>query len=195
MDFLIDNSVQLASLLVAMCALWVTYIAIAAQHKPHILVYYCVNPNKQMFVDLVVENVGKGVAFDIKFSKPLPVRLYGIEKLTCKEISTMFEDGVPYLGSAQKLVADGGQFGGINQYLEEGFKFTVTYKYNNPFSMARTIKQEIELSVSHLDKMPTRYSGDQAIVDALKGNSGTTLHKIEESLRSIESSIKLHSSE
>lgn len=190
MDFLIDNSVHIASLLVAICALLITYIAISAQHKPHILIYYRANPNIQTIVDLVIENVGKGVAFDVKFSKPLPVRLYGVEKLTSKKISTMFEGGIPYLGAAQKLVTDGGQFGGINQYLEEGFDFNIKYKYKNPFSITRTMKQKIKLSISHLNKIPTRCSGDQAIVDALKGKTGTTLHRIETSLRSIKDSLK-----
>lgn len=182
---------QIASLVVAACALLVTYIALAGQYRPHIIIYYRVNPHIQMLVELVVENVGKGVAFDVSFSKPLPTRLYGVQKLDNLEVSTIFENGIPYLGQNQKIATDGGQFGGIKEYLEEEFKFDITYKYKNPFSITRTIKQKSELYISHLNKMPTRDSADQALVDALKSTSGTTtLHKIEKSLSTISKELQ-----
>src|SRR3546814_18382067 len=56
------------------------YLAVHRGSQPQLLVYYQPNPDVPSLIDLVIENIGGGSALDVKFSEPLPIDWWGIEK-------------------------------------------------------------------------------------------------------------------
>lgn len=166
---------------VTLLAVLVAYLALAKQSKPHILIHYRPNPSVQSIIDLVVENIGSGMAREISFSVPLPVCYYGIDKSTEKGFDIL-DDGLPVLAVGQQLIYDGGQYGGLSERLSDKLEVVVSYKFKNPLGISRKRTEKCVLSVSHLRRMTTRQSAEQAIVDALKGPNKTTLQRIEENL-------------
>ena len=175
-------------------AVLVAYLALAKQSKPHILVHYRPNTNVQSIIDLVIENIGSGMARKVKFSVPIPVSYYGIEKSSQKGFDIL-QDGLPALAVGQQLVYDGGQYGGLSERLGKKLEVVVSYKYKNPLGMTRKRSEICVLSVSHLRRMTTRGSAEQAIVDALKGPNKTTLQRIEKCIDRIGSSLEKLSKE
>ena len=179
---------------ITLVAVLVAYLALAKQSKPHILVHYRSNTNVQSIIDLVIENVGSGMASEVKFSVPIPVSYYGIEKSSKKGFDIL-QDGLSALAVGQQLVYDGGQYGGLSERLGKKLEVVVSYKYKNPLGMTRKRSEICVLSVSHLRRMTTRGSAEQAIVDALKGPNKTTLQRIEKCIDRIGSSLEKLSKE
>jgi len=174
----------IVSPLVTLLAVCVAYLALVKQSRPHILVQYSPNPDIPSIIDLVIENVGGGMARDVVFSQPLPALCYGIEE-TGGSGTEVLSDGLPAIAAAQKYVFDGGQYGGLASRLGAKLELEISYKYKNPIGITRKQKESCVLSVSHMKSMPSRTSAKQAIVDALKGPNVTTLQKIEKELKTI----------
>lgn len=170
--------------LVTLLAVSVAYLALVKQSHPHILVQYRPNPGIPSFIDLVIQNIGGGMARDVTFSVPLPAMCFGIEKANgdCTEV---LGDGLPAIAAGQEYVFNGGQYGGLSSRIGKKLELQITYNYKNPIGITRKRTESCILSVSHLENMPTRTSAEQAVVDALKGPFGTTLHKIEKELKTI----------
>lgn len=180
--------------LVTLLAVLIAYLALLKQSKPHILVYYQINPDIQSIIDLVIENVGNGMAREVRFSQPLPAQCYGIEQADRKP-SEVLGNGFPAIAAGQKYVFTGGQYGGLSAALGDELEIKVTYKYRSPIGINSKRTEVCVLSVSHLESMPTRQSAESAIVDALKGPNTTTLQKMERELRSIGRSLDKIASE
>lgn len=174
--------------LVTLLAVTVAYVALLKQSRPHVLVQYRPNSHLQSVIDLVIENLGGGMARNVAFSTPLPVEYFGIEKSdgSGKDI---LSEGLPAIAAGQRFIFHGGQFGGLSNRLKKSMKIEVTYEYTNPIGIKRMRSEYCVLSVSHMSHMPTRNSAEQAIVDALKGPNTTTLQRIERNLSSIGKSL------
>lgn len=170
--------------LVTMMAVFVAYLALLKQSKPHILVQYRPNPGIQTFIDLVIENIGGGMARDVIFSQPLPAQCFGIERPDA-DGSEVLKDGLPAIAAGQRFVFDGGQYGGLKSKIGEKIEIDISYNFKNPLGLNRRRTERCVLSVGHLGRMPTRTSSEQAIVDALQGPNVTILQKIERELRTI----------
>lgn len=169
--------------LVTLMAVSVAYLALLKQSQPHILVQYRPNPGIQTFIDLVIENIGGGMARDVMFSQPLPAQCFGIERP--EGGLEVLKEGLPAISAGQRFVFDGGQYGGLNSKIGEKLEVDISYTFKNPLGLNRRRTERCVLSVGHLGKMPTRTSAEQAIVDALEGPNVTTLQKIERELRTI----------
>ncbi|WP_323772919.1 hypothetical protein [Alcanivorax sp.] len=186
-----DGTVALAQIifygvspLVTLLAVVIAYLALAKQSKPSILIHYRPNPDIQSIIDLVIENVGSGMARDVAFSKPLPARCYGIEDPDGPGFEVL-GDGLPAIAVGQKYIFDGGQYGGLSEKLGSQLEIEVSYKYKSPLGISLNRKEACVLSVSHLKYMTTRMSAEQAIVDALKGPNKTTLQRMESEMKNI----------
>lgn len=180
--------------LVTLLAVSVAYIALVRQSRPHILVHYRPNPGIPSVIDLVVENLGGGLAREIKFSLPLPSQCWGIEKPSGKGGEVLGE-GLPALASGQQMIFDAGQYGGLEARLGNALEIQVSYRYRNPIGINRKRTESCVLSVSHIRNMPTRISADQAIVEALKGPNKTTVQEIKTELQGIRCALeKIHAS-
>ena len=170
--------------LVTLLAVVVAYLALVKQSRPHILIQYLPNPDIPSMIDLVIENLGGGMARNVTFSQPIPARCNGIEKASggCTDV---LGEGLPAIAASQKYIFSGGQYGGLAERLGTKLEIEVSYNYNNPIGISRKRKESCVLSVSHMKTMPSRTSADQAIVDALKGPNVTTLQRIEKELHAI----------
>lgn len=188
MKALAQTIFYIVSPLVTLLAVLVAYLALLRQSRPHIVIHYRPNPNISSFIDLVVENLGNGMARNISFSKPLPVQCYGIDKPN-GECTEALKNGLPALVAGQQYVFDGGQYGGLKERIGKGLEIEITYEYQNPIGINRIRKELSVLGVSHLENMPSRTSAEQAVVDALKGPNVTTLQRIEKELGNISAAL------
>jgi len=170
--------------LVTLMAVSVAYLALLKQSQPHILVQYRPNPDIQTFIDLVIENIGGGMARDVMLSNPLPAQCFGIE-MPESDGSEVLKDGLPAIAAGQRFVFDGGQYGGLKNKIGEKLEIDISYTFKNPLGLNRRRRERCVLSVGHLSKMPTRTSAEQAIVEALEGPNVTTLQKIQRELQTI----------
>ena len=102
----------------AALATLVAYLAVYRNSQPQVVVYYQPSERQQSIIELVIENIGTGNAFDIKFSKPIPIRWFGI-KSPSGDGSYIPESGIPSLAPRQRLVFLGGQFAGLSKELQK----------------------------------------------------------------------------
>lgn len=178
-DFLAPASAALAAL--------VAYVAVYKNSQPQVVAYYQPSERQQSVIELVIENVGSGNAFDIKFSKPIPIGWYGIEAPSSGHGSYIPTSGIPLLAPGQRLVFHGGQFGGLAKELgPEGLQLDITYKFSPPLWRKKSAVDTCILSIEHFKEMATMKSMEQAVVDAIEGRNQTTIKDIRGSLQKIE---------
>lgn len=116
----------------AVMASIVAYTAVYKNSEPQLIAYYHPSQRQQTMIDLIIENIGKGNATDIQFSKPIPIGWNGIETPFGKG-SYIPKSGIPSLAPGQRLVFSGGQFGGLSKELgTKGIELNITYKFNPP---------------------------------------------------------------
>lgn len=178
----------------AALAALVAYVAVYKNSQPQLVAYYQPSPRRQSIIELVIENVGTGNAFDITFSKPIPIGWFGIETPSGsgKYIPT---SGIPTLAPGQRLVFFGGQYGGLLKELgEKGMQLDISYKFNPPLWCTTSATDTCGLSVKHLEGMATVKSMEQAVVDAIEGNNATTIKDIRGALQKIEKHLAAMSS-
>lgn len=175
--------------IISILALWVAYLTLLKNSQPQILVYYRPNPNIPSFIDLVIENIGEGIAFNVNLSKPLPICAFGIGEPNCEPELTP-QTGFPAISAKQQYIFDGGQYGGLKNELGDGLNTTVTYSYRTPIGFTIKSSESFFISIEHLRNIPTRISAEQAIIEALKGTNKTTLQKICSQLEDINKTLK-----
>jgi hypothetical protein len=98
MSLLAQIIAYVVSPLATLLAVWVAYLAVHRGSQPQLLVYYQPNPDVPSLIDLVIENIGGGSALDVKFSEPLPIDWWGIEKPDGSG-SFISKDGFPALSA------------------------------------------------------------------------------------------------
>ncbi|STZ75738.1 hypothetical protein [Bergeriella denitrificans] len=174
---------------ISLLAVWVAYLALLRSSQPQILIYYQPNPNIPSLIDLVIENVGGGTAFNVKLSEPLPIDAFGIEE-SSGEPKFSPQAGFPSISAKQQYIFVGGQYAGLKSKLGNGRKITVTYDYRSPIGCTVKAQDSFFINIEHLRLMPSRISANQAIIDALKGNNKTTIRDISKELKEINESLK-----
>lgn len=177
-DYLAPASAALAAL--------VAYVAVYKNSQPQIVVYYQPSERQQSIIDLVIENIGSGNAFDIKFSKPIPIGWYGIEAPVGRG-GYIPKTGIPSLAPGQRLVFHGGQFGGLAKELgPEGVSLNIMYKFNPPLWRRKGANDHCVLSIEHFKGFVMIKSLEQAVVDAIDGRNPTSIKNMCDSLNKIE---------
>lgn len=113
---------QILSLVIALLSLIVTYIVYRDNSTGDVVVYAQVDKKRPTIINLVIQNIGKGIAKDIQFScvNGIPKKAYGISRLE-KPLkvyeSGAFINGLPILFPNEKLVYSWGQLGGLKEAL------------------------------------------------------------------------------
>ncbi|WP_087720014.1 hypothetical protein [Salinicola salarius] len=184
MSVLAQIIAYIISPLATMLAVWVAYLSLLTRYQPQLLIYYQPNPDIPSLIDLVVENIGSGNAIEVAFSEPLPIACFGIEKPN-GDGAEIPKKGFPAVSPGQRYVFNGGQYAGLESKVGDGLEVRASYKFRNPIGFLRTKKVTFVLGVDHLQKMPTRTSANQAIVDALKGPNKTTVQEIRDELHAL----------
>jgi hypothetical protein len=98
----------------------VSYFLLRSQVDPHIVVYTKHDEKRASLLLIVIENVGRGVAYDVRFSlsRPIPARAFRIK--STGDAHTFDEmdygpliHGIPLLAPGERRVITWGQYGGL----------------------------------------------------------------------------------
>jgi hypothetical protein len=127
-----------ASLSALFAALYtrLTFQMLRSQSEPNVVVYVKHDESRPTMIQIVVENIGRGLATDIQFepSKPIPARAWGLSVDQTRPVELMTEgpliDGIPSLGPGDSRKITWGQYGGLMNALGDE-KLIIAYKYKN----------------------------------------------------------------
>ncbi len=96
---------------------------IDSQTDPCVTVSVVHDDERRSVIQLVIKNIGTGIARDINFepSRPIPHKAWGIAPNKENKFETMhygpLVDGIPVLGPGEERKIDWGQLGGLKQAL------------------------------------------------------------------------------
>ncbi|MFL5597995.1 MAG: hypothetical protein ACJ77S_11105 [Gemmatimonadaceae bacterium] len=105
--------------LVTAAATAINYFLYRSQVAPEVVVYVVADDRRPSIINLIIENIGKGVAKKVRFtfSEPLPAKAFGIEKPASDAGGAMESGplitGIPSLGPGARRVLTWGQYGGL----------------------------------------------------------------------------------
>jgi hypothetical protein len=117
MDLSGSSLLGLVALAVALTSLVVNYLLLREQHDPYVVVYALADRRRPSIVNLVIENIGKGIAHDVRFfaSEPIPGNAFGFENAPVPKQMTdgPLIAGIPMLSPGESRVITWGQYGGL----------------------------------------------------------------------------------
>lgn len=135
-DFTFQNILGFATICISLATLMITYVLFNKQQDAEIIVYIAPSQVNYQCIDLVVENIGNGLARNVSFTtdKPIPKSAFGFEQGGGNDI-TMFDDGVFINGIAYFFPKEQrrflwGQYHALNEALEDG-KLNITVQYSS----------------------------------------------------------------
>lgn len=102
---------------------WLTRRILNAQSDPRVIITVVHDEDRTSMLQLVVKNIGTGIAYDIRFefSRPLPAEAFGLSEEEAKQPEEMTDgpliDGIPALGPGECRKIDWGQYGGLKKAL------------------------------------------------------------------------------
>lgn len=128
---------------VSLGAFSVSYFLLRSSVDPHIIVYTKHDENQSTILKIVIENIGRGVAYDISFLIPegLPSRAFGLEAgadkargaTTPMEVGPLVT-GIPVLAPGERRVVTWGQYGGlINVLGEKSIRIIASFRSRHQF--------------------------------------------------------------
>lgn len=110
---------------------------LVTQSDPCVILTVVHDEERATILQLVIRNIGNGLAQDIKFefSRPLPARAFGMSEVETKEVTVMKDgpliNGIPALGPNECRKIDWGQYGGLKSSLRnEPIIATCKFKKN-----------------------------------------------------------------
>lgn len=114
--------IEILTFAIALLSLIVAYAVYYNNSVADVVVYAQVDKKRPTVINLVVHNIGKGIARDIRFICPvgIPKQAYGItglEQPSKVYNSGAFINGFPILFPDEKLVYSWGQLGGLREAL------------------------------------------------------------------------------
>ncbi len=122
---------------------------VRAQSEPKVIVYVKHDLERPSILMIVIENIGRDIAHDVRFlpSKPIPARGWGIELSDAVQTSPMTEgplvNGIPALGPNDSRQITWGQYGGLSKAVgAEPIRLRYTYKHQG-----RSFEGETQLEV------------------------------------------------
>lgn len=126
--------ISLVALVIALTSTIINYLVLRSQQDPVVIVYALPDTRRPSFINLVIENVGRGRARDIRFlaNRPIPKRAYGFFP-DAPVPDTMKDgpliDGIPAFSAGEKRIITWGQFYGLEKGLgDDVLDITATYK-------------------------------------------------------------------
>ena len=176
-----------AAIITALVTAAYTYFTlrlVRAQSEPKVILYVKPDLNRPSILMIIVENIGRDIAHDVKFfpSKPIPASAWGIKPEDAVQSSTMSDgplvSGIPALGPNDSRAITWGQYGGLSKAIgAEPIFVRYTYRQDK-----RTFSGETRLEVKS-------YSGtDASEVPAVIVAKG--VKEIEKSIQAISISLK-----
>lgn len=176
---------EILVLIIALSSLIVSYLVYYNNSIADVVVYAQVDKSKPTIINLVIQNIGKGIARDIRFSCPqgIPEQAYGLTNLRdpLKLYSSgALVKGLPLLHPNEKLVYSWGQLGGLKEALN-GKPLNLTVTYYSP--LALQLRKRKIIKKFYLD--PTVFEGVDISSTTFESNVNNSLQKIAQSLQKI----------
>jgi hypothetical protein len=123
---------------------YLTLKLLRAQDEPKVIIYVRQDPDSPFFLQLVIENIGRGIAFDVKFktSHQLPKFASGLNINTTQNFDAMLDgpiiDGIPSFEPGGIRVILWGQYGGLTKALG-GIPVSVEISYRHGRRLMRGV--------------------------------------------------------
>ncbi len=138
---------------VTVSATYINYRIYRLHKDPEVIVYSEHDLKRPSIINLIIENVGSGIAKNIEFSsdKPIPNRAFGIDE-NAPSPKHMTKGplvvGIPELGPKSKRVITWGQYNGLIKGLGiETLTITVKYSAKKVFFRAPNFQSDFTLDV------------------------------------------------
>lgn len=115
---------------------WLTFRLVRSQSEPSVVVYVKHDESRTTILQIVVENIGRGLATDIRFtpSRAIPSRAWGLSVDNAKPSEPMTDgpliEGIPALGPGDSRKITWGQYGGLMNALGNE-PVILTYEYKD----------------------------------------------------------------
>lgn len=121
-----------AAALGAIISAAVGYLLYRTSTDPHVIVYTALSPKIPTVILVVIENIGRGPAKNVRFSLggPVPWKAWGIEEAQAFQPMDRgpLITGIPFLAPGARREFTWGQFGGLHAAIGDGaVKVTATY--------------------------------------------------------------------
>ena len=110
-------------MLITVAATVINYLLFRSQTDPEVILYTKHNLRRPTLITLVIENIGKSVAYDIQFdfSEKIPKNAYGWEEIKRKDIKWMQSGplihGIPSLPPGGTRELNWGQYVGLKSVI------------------------------------------------------------------------------
>jgi hypothetical protein len=131
----IASLAALLSAAIAAVYTWLTFRLVRSQNEPNVVVYVKHDESRTTILQIVIENIGRGIATDITFksSRQIPAHAWGISIDQAKPATIMTDGplikGIPALGPGDSRKISWGQYGGLTKALgNEPLLITFQYK-------------------------------------------------------------------
>lgn len=125
---------SVSAAIVAVSATIINYLFFRSQTDPNVIVYATEDRRRPSIIILVIENIGKSMAKDIKFTfaNALPRDAYGFESAPQPPILDRGPlcTGIPALGPGAKRTITWGQYGGLYKALGD-YSVDVTISFRS----------------------------------------------------------------
>jgi hypothetical protein len=166
---------------ISLLAIFIGYFAFRSQVDAEVIVYIRPDERRPSIILLVIENIGKGAALNVRFvtSKPMPSEAFGITEKEARPFVPMksgaIATGIPFLEPGGKRIYTWGQYGGLMKNIGEGMCINVDYRHRHlgwPFKRRKTGTFPLEIiSFAGTDASDTNW--DKLAADNLKEISDT----------------------
>ncbi len=154
---IIASLAALLSAAVAAIYTWLTFRLVRSQNEPNVVVYVKHDESRTTIIQIVIENIGRGIATDITFksSRSIPAHAWGISIDQAKQAEIMTEgpliNGIPALGPGDSRKLSWGQYGGLMKALgNDPLLLTFQFKDGNRQMPSRSVILECA-SFAHTD--------------------------------------------
>ena len=113
----------LGSAFLAALYTWLTYRLVRSQTEPNVVVYLRHDESRSTVLQIVIENIGKGLATDVSFtlSSALPARAFGLTEQNLQPVEPMTKgpliDGILALGPGDSRKMAWGQYYALKKVL------------------------------------------------------------------------------
>ena len=174
---MVDSSfiISVVAVVIATASTTISYLLLREARDPNVVVYATPDELRPSVVNLVIENIGKGIAWDVsfEFTSSIPQKAFGFDDAPIPEPMDRgpLITGIPCFGPGSKRIITWGQYGGIFKGIgEKAIDVTATF-YSQP-SLA-LFKRRHE-TLSRLDIKSFEYTDssdhnwDKKMVEELK---------------------------
>jgi len=129
---------------------WLTFRLVRSQAEPNVIVYVRHDESRPSILQIVVENIGRGLASDLRFeaSRPIPTHAWGTTEREIRPAKMMAEGpliaGIPTLAPGDSRKISWGQYAGLEKALD-GNAILLTCRYKHGAREVRPVVGTLEI--------------------------------------------------